>query len=238
MRRRTRLVLSGALAALAAAACLLYGQSVREEAQRVRAEALERYGGEVVRLVVATEALEAGDLVGRSNVAEREWLVDFVPQGAVTGMDDILGAEITVPAAAGAPLTSLNFREAVDAVEVPSGTVAISVPATEDLGLPRSVEVGSELSAYGVTDDGVRLIAGGVEVIEAPVSTGVLGAAGELTIAVVPEDVASVLSASADGSLRLALPADEVADIPEEQLQAPTEVNGEGTDAQEGGDAR
>lgn len=235
MKRRTRLVVSGALALLAAAACVLYGQQVREEAQRVRAEALERYGGEVVRLVVATEGLEAGDVVSRTNVTEREWLADLAPRDAVTGIDEVLGSEVSVPAAAGAPLTSLNFRKATDAVEVPSGMVAISVPVTEDLGLPRSAEVGSALSAYEVTDEGVRLIAGSVEVIEAPADTGGLVAAGELTVAVAPEGVASILSASATGSLRLALPSEEAASVPEEQLQAPAEVGAEDVNAQEGG---
>lgn len=235
MKRRTRLVVSGALALLAAAACALYGQQVRDEAQRVRAEALERYGGEVVRLVVATEGLEAGDVVSRANVAEREWIADLAPQGAVTGLDAVLGSEVTVPAAAGAPLISLNFRERADAVEVPEGMVAISVAVTDDLGLPRSVEAGSALSAYEVADDGVRLITGGVEVVEAPVDTGGLVTSGELTVAVAPEDVASVLAASASGALRLALPSEEAAALPEEQVQAPTEVSA--GDAGAAGDA-
>ncbi|HIZ46561.1 MAG TPA: hypothetical protein IAA19_06025 [Candidatus Olsenella pullistercoris] len=238
MKRRTRLVVSGALALLAAAACALYGQQVREEAQRVRAEALERYGGEVVRLVVATEGLEPGDVVSRANVAEREWVADLAPQGAVTGIDEVLGSEVTVPAAAGAPLTSLNFRERADAVEVPEGAVAISVALTDDLGLPRSAEAGSVLVAYEVADDGVRLIAGDVEVIEAPVDTGGLMTTGELTIAVAPEDVASVLAAGASGALRLALPSEGATGLPEEQLQAPTEVGSEGATAPEGGEAQ
>ena len=228
MTRRFRLAASGALALLAAAACALYGQQVREEAERVRAEALERYGGEVVQLVVAPEGLEAGDVVDRGNVTEREWLVELVPEGAVTSVEAVLGASVTVPAAAGAPLTSLNFRESADALEVPDGLVAISVPVTDDLALPRLAKAGSTLSAYAVSDDGVRLLTSSVQVLEALGEKGGLAVAGELTVAVAPEDVAPVLAASASGSLRLTLPSEEAASVPEGSVQAPTEVTPEG----------
>lgn len=227
MRRRLRLAVAGTTAMLAAVACVLYGQQVREEAQRVRAEALERYGGEVVSLVVATEPLEVGDVVDRRNVAEREWLVDLAPAGAVRGLDSVLGTEVTVPVAEGAPLTSLNFRDAEDALEVPEGLVAISVPLSNDLALPRSVEVGSELAAYAVTEDGVRLVSKSLQVIGAPSEQTGLLSGGELTVAVAPQDVAALLSASDSGALRLALPSDEGALEEAAQAQAPGEVSAE-----------
>ena len=52
MTRRFRFALSGSCAVLAALLCALYGQHVHDEADRVRAEALERYGGEVVRALL------------------------------------------------------------------------------------------------------------------------------------------------------------------------------------------
>lgn len=244
MTRRFRLMVSGACALLAAALCGLYGQHVREEADRVRTEALERYGGEVVSLVVAPEGLEAGDVVDRRNVAERDWLADLAPRDAVTGLDEVLGSEVTVPAAAGAPLTSLNFRDSEDAIEVPSGLVALSVPVTEDLGLPSSAAAGTQLAAYEVSDSGVSLVSAELVVLRAPAEQGSVGSRGSVTLAVSPESVASVLSAGAEGSLRLALPADDAADLSAGLGTAPTEVapEGEGSlpaegDA-EGGDAQ
>ena len=88
--RRFRLLLSGSCALLSAVLCLAYGEHIREESERVRAEALERYGGEVVTLVVATEGIEAGESVSRSNASERDWLVDLAPENAVTGLDAVL----------------------------------------------------------------------------------------------------------------------------------------------------
>lgn len=225
MTRRVRLVVAGACALVAALLCVAYGQSVRAEAEQVRAEALERYGGEVVTLVVASEGLEVGDVVDRLNVTEQDWLADLVPEDAILSLDDVLGAEITVPAAAGAPLTSLNFRDDEDAVEVPSGCVAVTVSVTTNLGLPSATTAGTRLAAYEVDDSGVSLISDDLLVLRSTADQTSVGSRGEVTLAVAAEDVASVLAASAEGSLRLALPADDIEDLSLGTESAPTRVD-------------
>lgn len=228
MTRRFRLVLSGACALLATTLCLAYGQHVRDEAERVRAEALERYGGEVVSLLVAPDGLEAGEVVDRRNVIERDWLADLAPEGAIVGMESVEGEEVTIPAAPGAPLTTLNFRDSEDAVEVPAGHVALAVPVTDDLGLPPSAAEGTELVAYRVSDTGVSLIAPEVQVLRAPSDQGGIGSRGSVTLAVEPTNVPSVLASGADGSLRLALPAPDVAGE-DAGATAPVDVPAEGS---------
>lgn len=71
MSLRFRIVLSVAFAVLAVVGCLAYADSVRQEAARVRADALERFGGEVASLVVTSQPLEAGDVVTERNVTVR-----------------------------------------------------------------------------------------------------------------------------------------------------------------------
>ena len=224
MTRRFRFALSGSCAVLAALLCALYGQHVHDEADRVRAEALERYGGEVVSLVVAPEGLEAGEVVDGRNAIERDWLADLAPDGAVVDLEDVMGDEVTIPAAAGAPLTALNFRDSEDAVEVPSGRVALSLPVSESLGLPPSAAAGTVLAAYRVSNTGVSLVSADLQVLRTASETSVVGARGSVTVAASPGAVASVLSASAEGTLRLALPADDVPDLSEGSGVAPTEV--------------
>lgn len=237
MTRRFRLILSGSCALLAALLCVLYGQHTREDAERARAEAIERYGGEVVRLVVATEGLEPGDVVDTSNVSERDWLADLAPAEAVTGLDAVLGSEVSVPVAAGAPLTALNFRDSADAVEVPADRVALSVPTGGELGLPPALTPGTTLAAFEVSDANVSLIADDLQVLAAPTERQGLSSEGAITLSVAPADVAAVLAASSEGSLRLALPGDEALELPEGAVTAPTSVpSGEGAEAT-GGDA-
>lgn len=227
MTRRFRLVVSGACALLAAALCLAYGQSEREKVERERSEALARYGGEVVSLVVATEGIEAGQVVDRGNVTERDWLADLAPAEAVTGIDSVLGSEVSVPVAAGAPLTALNFRDTAGAVDVPADRVALSVPATDDLGLPPATAPGDALAAYEVSDGGVRSISNDVQVLAVPQAGTGLVATGSLTLAVRPDEVASMLEASGAGSLRLTLPGDDALDASGVGVAAPSEVPAE-----------
>lgn len=239
MRRRYRLVASGACALLATALCLAYGQQVREEVERERAEALERYGGEVVTLVVAARGIEAGEVVDRTNVVERDWLADLAPAGAVTELDDVVGAEVSVPVAEGVPLTGLNFRDETEVVEVPADQVALTVPIDGGLGVPPGMGPGDVLAAYKVSEGAVRLLVGDLRVLSAPQGgTGVLSS-GSLTVAVSPEDVPAMLAASEEGSLRLALPGSDAISSDEGVQETPTNVPAEEqgeTDEGDGGE--
>lgn len=213
VRRRFRFVVAGALAVLSALLCVLYGQHVRAEAERVRSEALERYGGEVVTLAVAAVDLEPGDVVSRQNVTERDWLADLAPTEAVVALDSIMGREITVPAAAGVPLTAVNFRQDEESVEVPSGCVALSFPLTDKCSLPASAGVGTALVAYEVRDEGATVVASRLQVLRVAGEQGGVGSKLAVTVAVSPDEVTRVLTASAEGTLRLALPADDLSDL-------------------------
>jgi len=210
MSLRFRIVLSMAFALLGVVSCLAYADSVRTEAERVRSDAIARFGGEVAQLVVADQALEAGDIVTERNVRTRDWVADLAPEGAVVSLQDVVGKEVRVPVAKGAPLTNLNFRDESTLSKVPSGHVAVSVPVTDKLGISRGVVRGARVSAYAVAADGPRLIASDVEVLsELSAGTGSI-TSQQITIAVLPNDVATVLGASASGDLRLVIPADDV----------------------------
>jgi len=228
MSIKFRVVFACACAVLAVMVSALYADHVKDEADRVRTEALERYGGEVVSVVVATEGLEAGDVVSETNVEVADWVADLVPEGAVTSLDDIEGLQVTVPLAAGEPVTELNFRDSTTIAEVPSGCVALTVPVTDKLGVPRTITVGSALVAYEAGDAGAVPLAAGIEVLATPATTAT-GSSVTLTIAVPADYVADVIYASAEGSLRLVVPAADVDELPGTTVEeAPTSVPQEG----------
>lgn len=213
MSRRLRLVVAGACALAAAVLCLLYGQGVQAEADAEYSEMLERYGGEVVSIVVATEQLEAGDVISAENAGVEEWVSSLVPDDAYTSLDDVLGLEVTVAVAAGVPLTGLNFRSDGESVEVPEGRVAVSVEADDDLGLSSVVSEGATMVAYEVLGSGVSLLSEDVLVLDLPGDGTTSSYSGTVVLAVLPEDVADVLYAAAEGSLRLVLPGDDVSEV-------------------------
>jgi pilus assembly protein CpaB len=230
MSGRFRVVLALACGTLAVVACLAYAERVRADAEQVRSEAMERYGGEVVELVVAEQALEAGDVVSERNVRVREWLADLAPAEALTSIDDLVGTSVSVPVAQGAPLTKLNFRTDDAVLEAPSGHVAVSVPLTDKLGVSREVAPGSNLIAYRTHEGSATLLASGLEVLSL-----VGDRSTSIVLAVSPDDVALVLAASASGDLRLVVPADDV--VIDEASQAPTASTSVAPETTQRGDA-
>lgn len=223
MSPKIRVAIAVVCAACVGLSFAAYADDVRAEADRQRSEVIARYGGEVVDLVVARHALEPGDVVEAGDVEVREWLVDLAPEGAITDADEVLGTTVTVPAAAGAPLTGLNFRDATEAEDVPEGYIAVSVPITDKLGLSAGTQVGSKVVAFRVTSDGAQVLATDAVVLSMPeTASSALVSSGTLSIAVLPDDVADVLSASATDDLRIVLPAEGVDAIPD--AGAPDEV--------------
>ncbi len=238
MRRRMRLATSAAFGALAALLAFAGAESARAEVRSERAEVLERYGGEVTQLVVAKTELSSGDVLSESDVEVREWLADLAPQRAITSVDDVVGVRLSSGVCAGEVLTELDVAGAEGAVEVPEGRVAISVKLGDKSGVAATTVAGSRVLAYEATGTGVELISSDVTVLGSGGASAYGATEHLITLAVDPSCVTRVLSAGADGSLRLALPADDVevdggADAP----VAPTSVAAEtSASASEGGE--
>ena len=81
--------------------------------------------------------------------------------------------------------------------------------ADSDAGVPPGLEIGATLAAYEVGAEGVRLIANDLKVLSVPAGTAGALSSGQLTVAVDPDDVAPLLAASGEGSLRFALPGED-----------------------------
>ena len=122
------------------------------------------------------------------------------------------------------PLTSLNFREEGDAIEVPSGHVAVSVPVTDKLGLSPSVRMGSHVAVFRAEEGAMELVSADAVVLSTAGSgTGSLSR-GSISLSVSPGEVAPVLVAATAGTLRVVVPADDVVGLGEGGVAAPSEV--------------
>lgn len=212
MSRRLRIGLSALCAVVAVVACSLYVGGVRDEARRAEAEAMRRYGGETVTLLVSTRSLAAGEVLSAADVEPREWVSTLAPEGALLADEDVMGREVGVPVAANAPLCELNFCDDDQMAEIPSGHVAVSVPMTDQLGMAAGVTTGSRVVPYRVADGSAEPI-GSVAVVLATPGASRL-AAGSVTVAVRAQDVPAVLAASTDGELRIVVPASDVKSFP------------------------
>ena len=79
--------------ALCAGCVFAYSVQVRGEADEARIEAMQRYGGEQVDVLVATKDIYPGETVDASNAEVKTWLSDLLPSGCVTSFDDVKGVQ-------------------------------------------------------------------------------------------------------------------------------------------------
>ena len=99
-----------------------------------------------------------------------------------------------------------------------------SPPQIPKTGVPREVRAGSVLAAYALGDTDVRLISADLVVLSTPGEGAMARGDSALSVAVMPEEVTTLLLASARGDLRLVLPADDMGTLDGLAPAAPTEV--------------
>ena len=197
---------------LTCAACVgLFVAGVQGEADSARAEALARYGGEQVEAYVATHDIVAGERVDLSAVESKLWVADLLPENAVRASADAVGKTATSTIYKGEVITSGRFEAGKDAIDVPAGKQAVSVPAKAVQAVGGAVHAGMSVDVYSSGDSSTSAIATGVNVLDTSVGqSGTLSSdGGWITLAVDPEKVQEVIAASNKTTLYFTLPGAE-----------------------------
>lgn len=217
MKRKARLVASVALGLVAAALAMFYASSVRAEATAEQSEMLERYGGELVKVCVASCDIDAGETVDESNSHIEEWVATLLPGDAIKSMRDVAGKKATSRIPANAVMSETYFEKSGQSISVPKGTVAISIASDEQHALGGTLRQGDSVDVY-VSKDGVadRLCA--ARVIETSAGVEAVGQASItwVMLAVEPDKVQEMLAASARGEISLTMPGASVETASEE----------------------
>lgn len=211
--RRKKTLLVGLLCGLVCAACVfMYTQSVREEADSARAEALAKYGGDQLEVCVASRDIAAGEVVGASDVELRMWLADLLPADAVRNVSEVVGRQASSSILAGEVVSSQRFQSVGSAIEVPSGMCAVSVPAKEVQAVGGAIAPGSLVDVYATGSTSTEVLAQGVQVLatgqalQDNTSSSSSGAASWVTLAVLPSQVQEMVAAAAKSELYFTLP--------------------------------
>lgn len=213
MSARSRLVFGIVCGVLAAGLVLVYATSVHAEEQAAREEALARYGGEQVEACVATRDIAAGEKISAGDVKSQLWLADLLPADSITRTDEVIGATTRISLLANEPISRAHLGQAASAIEVPDGLCAVSIPAQDVSAVGGAVTKGTKVNVYSTTDNGVVLLGEDLLVLDTSNATegeDVLGGSPALswvTLAVSPDSVQQILTASERETLYLALPA-------------------------------
>ncbi|MBQ9043549.1 MAG: Flp pilus assembly protein CpaB [Eggerthellaceae bacterium] len=199
------------------AACALcvgvFMASVQGQADAARAEALARYGGEQVEVCVATRDIAAGERVDLSAVETKLWVADLLPEDAVRANADAIGKTATSSILKGEVVSGKRFESTRDALEIPSGKEAVSVPAKAVQAVGGAVRPGMSVDVYASGNTETTAIARSVLVLATSVGESgslVSSDSGWITLAVAPESVQEIIAASNTTNLHFVIPGGQV----------------------------
>ena len=209
MSFKVRIIVASVCAVLAIAFMAAYALQIRGEADTKRADAIARYGGETVFAYVTTRSITRGEMFSERNVEAVEWLVDLLPEGALTNKEQFKGAYAASDIAENTPLSLVNLEQTGEQLEVPSQKVAVTV-ACSLVGTVGGALVPHDLVDIYVISQGSAAVLGiGIEVLKCDIRGS--SQASSVTLAVDRSLVESVIAASTLQSLYLVLPAADAA---------------------------
>ena len=207
--KKTRILISVLSALLASFCFFAYVQSVRADAEKSRAEAIQKYGGELTSILVATKQIEPGETLSSSNTQVKSWISDLIPEGAITNPESVMGRTVSSVIGVGMPVVSLHLRSVASQISIPENLVGLTISHGEKYGLAESLSAGTKLAAYEVTDSLITCIASDIAVLSDD-TEGTLYTSSSVTLGLTPEQVPAVLSAYARGTLRFTLPGSKI----------------------------
>ena len=214
MRRRVHLAIGALCGALCVAGILAYAADLRADVDQERSEALARYGGEQVEILVATDDIAVGDMLDTTNAEKRLWLSELVPDDAISDHADVAALPVTSPIYAGEVVLRHRFDEREEvALQVPDGKCAISVPSKAVTAVGGSLRPGSKVDVYSVSGSATDLLASRVLVLSTSTTSEEKDANRKsdvtwVTLALDPAMVEEVITASQKSELYFALPSE------------------------------
>ena len=156
MNKSKRIAISLVAGVLAALLCMVYGSSIRSQAEQVQAETLAKYGGDRVEVCVAARDIDVGETLDETNVITQEWLTSLLPRDAATELRQVRGDVTTSRIPKNAVICNVYTKAESRKLEVPKGKVAVSVAVDAEHSVGGATGVGSYVDVYvqkdGVTD--------------------------------------------------------------------------------------
>lgn len=216
VKRRTRVALSVVSGVAAVMVAMVYAANVRAEAEAAQDEILARYGGEMVEVCVAARDIEPGEIVDEGNVSVEEWVAGLLPEDAQTSLTDVIGKTATSYIPKRAVLCPQYFTERAGELEIPDGTVAVSVASDAEHSVGGSLERGDTVDVY-ISKDGVADKLCDARIVDTSALADGGGEVSWVTLAVEPSHVEELLAATTRAPVTLVVPGDGIEEPAEQK---------------------
>ena len=205
-------IIGGLLSGTLCVICLLlYVSSVRTQADSARIEAMEKYGGEQIEVLVAKRDIYPGETLNNSNVELKVWLSDLLPDEALVNADGVWGKQVSSLVVKGEVVSEKRFKSDSAEIEVPEGLVALSVPAKEAQTVGGSLSSGKYVDVYA-TGTQTTCLGKKVLVLATNASSEEKSSKSNVswvTLAIAPEKAQEYVAASQSMDIYFTLPASE-----------------------------
>ncbi len=231
-------LIAGILCGVVCSVCVFaYSTVVRGEADSARAEAMERYGGEQVEVLVATKDIYPGETLSSANSASKTWLSDLLPEDCVTNLADVKDVQVSSMIVKGEAISKRRFESSSAAIEVPQGCVALSVSAQDVQAVGGSICAGCLVDVYA-TGSQTACIGKNILVLATNVegSNSSKSKVSWVTLAVPLEQSQEFVTASQSMDIYFVLPAQATgsSDGSPGNTEASSEKNSVGSEANDG----
>lgn len=214
---KKRLLICGIVCGLACAVCVfLYTEMVYAEAESKRNEALQRYGGEQVEVLVATRTIHPGETLSPSNCTTKTWLSDLLPEDALLSLEQAEGRQATSLILQGEVVSNSRFNNETKELDIPAGLVAIALPVDDVQAVGGSLSAGSKVDVYA-TGSKTTCLGRDLEVLATSAGTNENSARAKITwvtLAVEPEKSQEFIAASQSMKIYFTLPSAKTAEYP------------------------
>ena len=199
----------GIACGLGCALCVgLYVVQVNDKAETARAEALARYGGEQLEVCVARRAITAGEVVDEGSVESKMWLVDLLPEQAITDRSDVVGKQIGSTVVQGEVISAGHLAVEESRLDIPSGLTAISVPARDVQSVGGTLRSGMRVDVYATGEQGTDRLLENALILDSSASLDQTrgSTSSWLTLAVPEQSVQELVVAAQQLELYFTLP--------------------------------
>lgn len=212
--KKSKTMIAGIISALVCGLCVLsYMGIVQQEADSARNEAIARYGGEQVEVLVAKRDINPGEVIDASNTFKKLWISDLLPEGSITNASDAYGKKVASFVANGEVLLTKRFETSSLGIEVPEGLVALSVPAQDIKAVGGAITKGTKVDVYAV---GTSTTCLGRDIAVLATSNADEASTGQkmnwITLALEPAKVQEFVSAAENLEIYFTLPGSKKSD--------------------------
>ena len=204
-------LIAGLLSGALCAGCVFaYSSLIRSDADEARAEAMQRYGGEQIDVLVATRDIYPGETLDSSNTQSKKWLSDLLPESCIASFEDVKGIQATSMILSGEAVSKRRFDASGSGIDVPKGCVALSVPAEDVQTVGGSLSAGDIVDVYA-TGSTTSCIGSRISVLATNVdnAAGSKGKVSWVTLAVPIDQSQEFVTASQTLEIYFVLPSQE-----------------------------